>query len=116
ETLTPDEMAAAGASTDWNLVAEQVSALQKRIEEMGPVNLVAIEEYEETEQRYQFLSAQHDDLTKAKEQLLEVINKINGQTREMFTETFQKIRENFSTMFVEIFGGGKADLTLVDEG
>jgi len=116
ETLTPDEMAAAGVSTDWNLVAEQVAAIQKRIDEMGPVNLVAIDEYEETEQRHQFLSTQHDDLVKAKEQLIEVINRINTQTQEMFTETFNKIRDNFRLMFTEIFGGGKADLILVNEG
>jgi chromosome segregation protein len=116
QTLTPEEMAANGAATDWEAVAEQVGALQTRLDEMGPVNLVAIEEYEETEQRHQFLSAQHDDLTKAKEQLLEVINRINAQTKEMFTETFNRIRENFRNMFVEIFGGGKADLMLVDEG
>ncbi len=116
ETLTPEEMAANGAATDWNAVAEQVSALQKRIEEMGPVNLVAIEEYEETEQRYQFLTQQNDDLVSAKAQLLDVINRINSQTKEMFTETFAKIRDNFRNLFVEIFGGGKADLMLVNEG
>ncbi|MDX1951666.1 MAG: chromosome segregation protein SMC [Verrucomicrobiota bacterium] len=116
ETLTPDEMAARGLSTDWDSVAEQVSALQKRIEEMGAVNLVAIEEYEETEQRYQFLTSQYEDLVKAKEQLLDVINRINTQTREMFTETFVKIRDNFRALFTEIFGGGKADLVLTDEG
>jgi chromosome segregation protein len=77
---------------------------------------VAIEEYDETEQRYQFLSKQHDDLVSAKAQLLEVINRINVQTRQMFTETFEKIRENFRVMFVEVFGGGKADLVLSDEG
>ncbi len=114
--VTPEEMAAAGAATNWEAVAEQVAALQQRIEEMGAINLVAIQEYEETEQRHQFLTAQHDDLVKAKEQLLEVINRVNGQTREMFIETFTKIRENFRNMFVEIFGGGKADLQLVDEG
>jgi chromosome segregation protein len=113
--LTPDEMAAAGAATDWAAVAQQVEALQQRIDEMGPVNLVAIEEYEETEQRYQFLSKQHDDLVQAKAQLLEVINRINVQTREMFRETFEKIRENFRAMFTEVFGGGKADLVLMDE-
>ena len=82
---------------------------------MGPVNLVAIEEYEETEQRYQFLSKQHDDLVQAKAQLLEVINRINVQTREMFKETFEKIRDCFREMFTEVFGGGKADLVLMDE-
>src|SRR6185436_19623626 len=115
QTLTPEEMAASGVATDWNAVAQQVETLQKRLDELGPVNLVAIEEYEETEQRYQFLSKQHDDLVSAKAQLLEVINRINVQTKEMFTQTFNQIRDNFRAMFVEVFGGGKADLILTDE-
>jgi chromosome segregation protein len=115
QVLTPEEMAASGAGTDWNTIAEQIKALQQRIDEMGPVNLVAIEEYEETEQRYQFLSKQYEDLVSAKAELLEVINRINTQTRDMFKETFEKIRDNFRTMFVEVFGGGKADLILADE-
>ncbi|HAM71370.1 MAG TPA: chromosome segregation protein SMC, partial [Verrucomicrobiales bacterium] len=115
ETLSPEEMAASGAGTNWAGIAEQVASLQKRVDEMGPVNLVAIEEYEETEQRQLFLTQQHDDLVKAKEQLLDVLTRINTQTREMFVTTFHQIRENFRNMFVEIFGGGKADLILVDE-
>ncbi|HTX23000.1 MAG TPA: chromosome segregation protein SMC [Candidatus Aquilonibacter sp.] len=116
ETLTPEEMAKSGAATDWNAVGQQIEALQKRLDEIGPVNLVAIEEYEETEQRHQFLTKQHDDLVNAKTQLLEVINRINTQTRQMFIETFEKIRENFRAMFVEVFGGGKADLILSEGG
>jgi chromosome segregation protein len=116
KTLTPDEMSQAGVATDWDAVEQQISAIQKRIDEIGPVNLVAIEEYEETEQRYQFLSKQYDDLVEAKQQLVEVIQRINTQTREMFVETFNKIRDNFQVMFTEIFGGGKADLRLVEEG
>ena len=116
EVLTPEEMAACGVSTDWEAVAGEVAALQKRIDEMGPINLVAIEEYEETEQRHAFLSGQYDDLIQAKQQLLDVINRVNTQTKEMFRETFQKIRDNFRAIFTEIFGGGKADLLLVDEG
>ena len=115
ETLTPEEMAAAGLATDWEAVATQVDALQKRLDEMGPVNLVAIEEYEETEQRYQFLSQQQEDLVQAKAHLVEVLNRINNQTREMFLTTFNEIRTNFQAMFEEVFGGGKADLLLVDE-
>jgi len=76
---------------------------------------VAIEEYEETEQRYQFLTTQHDDLVNAKTELMDVINRINTQTREMFLTTFNQIRDNFRVMFTEIFGGGKADLVLADE-
>jgi chromosome segregation ATPase len=75
ETLTPEQMAKSGVGTDWDAVAKQVEELQKKLDEMGPVNLVAIEEYEETEQRHQFLTTQHDDLVQAKAQLLEVINK-----------------------------------------
>ena len=115
-TLTPEEMAAGGASTDWNAVGEQVVSLQKKLDEIGPVNLVAIEEYEETEQRHNFLSSQYEDLVSAKAQLMDVINKINLQTRQMFTETFEKIRDNFRILFTEVFGGGKADLILVGDG
>jgi chromosome segregation protein len=115
ETLTPEQMAAAGAATDWNAVSQQVTTLQQKLDDLGPVNLVAIEEYEETEQRHQFLSTQHDDLVHAKIQLLEIINRINTQTRVMFVETFEKIRDNFRLMFVDVFGGGKADLILSDE-
>ncbi len=115
ETLTPEQMAEAGAATDWNAVGQQIEALQKRLDEIGPVNLVAIEEYEETEQRHTFLTQQHDDLVNAKTQLLEVINRINTQTREMFLTTFERIRDNFRAMFTDVFGGGKADLILADE-
>jgi chromosome segregation protein len=115
ETLTPEQMAASGAGTDWAAVSQQVQTLQTRLDEMGPVNLVAIEEYEETEQRHQFLSQQYDDLVNAKTELLEIISRINTQTQQMFKETFEKIRDNFRLMFTEVFGGGKADLVLSDE-
>ncbi len=116
ETLSPEQMASSGAATDWKAVGEQVTALQKRLEEIGPVNLVAIEEYEEIEQRHTFLTQQHADLVSAKQQLVEVINRINTQTRQMFVETFEKIRDYFRLSFTEMFGGGKADLVLHQEG
>ena len=114
ETVTHEELAAAGLSTDWDAVAAQVQALQKKVDEMGPVNLVAIEEYEEAEQRHTFLQGQYDDLVKAKAELVEVINRINTETKSMFVETFEKIRTNFQAMFTEMFGGGKADLKLTE--
>src|SRR5207245_4714391 len=61
------------------------------------------------------LRTKHNDITSAKKQFLGVINLINTQTREMFRETFQRIRDNFRAMFTEVFGGGKADLILLDE-
>jgi chromosome segregation protein len=112
---TADEMVAEGLETDWSCVEKKVSELQDRVERMGPVNLVAIEEYEETEERYKFLTTQHDDLIKAKEQLLDVIEQINNETTQMFKVTFEQIRENFRQLFKEVFEGGKADLVLVDE-
>ena len=114
ETVTLDEMASAGLSTDWDAIAAQVQSLQKKVDEMGPVNLVAIEEYEEAEQRFNFLQGQYDDLVKAKSELAEVINRINTETKSMFVETFEKIRANFQAMFTEMFGGGKADLKLTE--
>jgi chromosome segregation protein len=105
----------ADGETDWERVSEKVGELQERLDRMGPVNLVAIEEYKETEERYTFLTTQYDDLVKAKEQLLEVIDRINAETTEMFRTTFEKIRANFRELFTEVFEGGKADLVLVDE-
>ena len=110
-----EEMETEGLETDWGSVEDKVAELQDRVDRMGPVNLVAIEEYEETEERYEFLTTQHDDLVKAKEQLLEVIEQINTETTEMFKATFEQIRDNFRTLFTEVFEGGKADLVLVDE-
>ena len=114
ETLSPDEMAAGGASTDWDAVRARVEELQEKIDGMGPVNLVAIDEYEEVEERHKFLTAQHEDLVNAKQELMEVINRINRQSREMFKETFEKIRTNFQANFPDLFGGGKADLILTE--
>ncbi len=102
------------AGTDWELVWAQVQALQKRLDEIGPVNLVAIEEYEETEGRHNFLNTQCDDLIKAKAELVDVIGRINDETKTLFLDTFEKIRANFQTMFTEMFAGGKADLRLVE--
>ncbi|MED5494687.1 MAG: hypothetical protein VYB58_03110, partial [Verrucomicrobiota bacterium] len=112
---TLEEIEAEGLETDWESVEDKVAELQDRVDRMGPVNLVAIEEYEETEERYEFLTTQHDDLVKAKEQLLEVIEQINTETTDMFKATFEQIRDNFRTLFTEVFEGGKADLVLVDE-
>ena len=101
--------------TDWDAIEQQVAEMQSRLDAMGPVNVEAINEYDELEQRHQHLTQQHDDLVKAKAQLLQIIAKINATTKQLFSETFEKIRENFQTMFTELFGGGKANLILLDE-
>jgi len=101
--------------TDWDAVESQVAEMQTKLDAMGPINLEAIQEYDELEERYKFLTQQHEDLVKAKEQLLQVIAKINTTTKQLFSETFEKVRANFQQIFVELFGGGKANLILLDE-
>ncbi len=86
-----------------------------KLEAIGPVNLVAIEEHAELEERFAFLSQQEADLISAKDQLVEMIKKINLTTTELFKDTFNKVNENFGVIFEQLFGGGAAKLVLVDE-
>ncbi len=96
------------AETNEELVAE----LRNKIEHLGPVNLLAIEEYEQENERLQSMQANRDDLLKAKATLEETIAKINETAQEKFLETFRKVRANFQVLFREFFGSGEADLIL----
>jgi len=100
---------------DWSRVEEFVKELDQKLDAMGPINVDAIHEYDELEERHIFLEKQFDDLTTSKAELLDVIAKINSTTRKLFAETFEKIRVNFQEMFTELFGGGRANLLLADE-
>jgi chromosome segregation protein len=104
-----------GEGIPWDRIEELVAELTERIDSMGPVNMDAIQEYDELEQRYIFLEKQNADLVTSKAELLEVISKINNTTKTLFAETFEKIRENFQFMFTELFGGGRANLLLTDD-
>ena len=117
ETTDVDALLATSeGEPDWSLVQEIVNELRQRVESMGPVNLDAINEFEELEQRHNFLETQHGDLVKSKEELLQVIAKINETTKTMFSETFVQVRNNFRQNFKELFGqGSQADLVLQDE-
>ena len=116
ETITADETCSeTNAPTDWEGVRAKVEEMQNKIDSMGPVNLVAIDEYQEVEERFNFLNTQHEDLVNAKTELEEVIARIDKQSREMFTETFEKVRANFQKMFPDLFGGGHANLVLTEE-
>lgn len=92
-----------------------IADLTERLDNMGPVNLDAVQEYDELEERYKFLETQNNDLTAARRELLELIAKINSTTQKLFAETFSQVRQNFREMFTELFGGGRADLALMDE-
>jgi chromosome segregation protein len=101
---------------NWSHVESLVHDLKRKIESMGPVNVDAIEEYDELEERHNFLRNQHDDLVSSKTELLTVIERINEETQRRFSETFAQVRINFRDMFKELFGEkGQADLTLIDE-
>lgn len=99
---------------DWSRIEEEIASLRARLQSMGPVNLVAIEEYKELKERHEFLRSQSEDLWKAKDELLQAIDEINETSQKMFADTFAAIRENFHFTFDTLFGGGKADLQLVD--
>nr|MDQ6913897.1 hypothetical protein [Verrucomicrobiota bacterium] len=107
-----------GESTeiDPSEVENIIGDLTKQLDAMGPVNLDAVHEYDELEERHRFLETQNNDLTASRKELLDVISKINSTTQKLFAETFAQVRINFREMFAELFGGGRADLSLVDEG
>ena len=102
-------------ATDWQQVNEQIKQLQQKLDRMGTVNLVAIEEHRELEERFSFLSRQRDDLVNAKESLLKAIQKINGTTKKLFLDTFEKVRSEFKNYYRMLFGGGQAEIFLMDE-
>jgi chromosome segregation protein len=95
---------------------EQIIAdLTRQLDNMGPVNLEAVHEYDELEERFRFLETQNNDLIAARREVLDVITRINSTTQKLFADTFAQVRVNFREMFGELFDGGRADLSLVDE-
>jgi len=103
------------ADMDWDAVAEEIKQLRDRIQRLGNVNVDAIAELEELEQRAGFLTTQVSDLTESKRQLEELIDTINGESAVRFEQTFNTVREHFQGMFRKLFGGGKADIYLETE-
>jgi chromosome segregation protein len=100
-------------TTDWSAVKVEVDALRQRLNSMGAVNLVAIEEYAELKQRHDFLAGQVNDLTTAKAELVKAIDEINQTSLQQFQITFEQIRKNFEYTFHTLFGGGRAHLELI---
>lgn len=96
----------------WDALGVIVGEMKAKLEKMGPVNMVAIEEFQEAEDRYQFLIAQQEDLLQSKQHITDAIQGFNERTTELFTETFNKVNENFQQMFKQLFGGGEARLEL----
>lgn len=113
---------AAEPPPDWGEAGEpsledaetKITEIRTKMEEMGPVNLVAIEEYQEIEERHAFLTAQEADLVGAKAKLIELIKDIDKQSTELFRDTFEKANVNFQVMFQRLFDGGTAQLALMN--
>jgi chromosome segregation protein len=104
------------ADFDADSAERECIELRAKIERLGLVNMVAVEEYDELSQRYKFLSEQRDDLLKAKDDLQKAIHKINLTSKELFASTFATVQENFKDIFQRLFEGGRAELILIDEG
>lgn len=93
---------------------KRISRLKAERKKLGAVNVGAIDEYDRVSKRYSFLSEQKNDLEKAKNELTSLIERITGEMEEIFAKQFKVINESFGETFVEIFGGGRAELTLAD--
>jgi chromosome segregation protein len=94
---------------------EKLATMARRIERLGPINLAAIQELEESQQREVYLGMQHDDLVGALDTLEAAIRKIDVETRERFRTTYDRVNEIFRDRFPKLFGGGEAQLELTDE-
>jgi chromosome segregation protein len=94
---------------------EAIGELRAKIDRLGPVNMMAIEQFEELETRHTFLSTQRKDLVESIAQTTEAIKRIDETTRQRFSEAFGAINLNFQETFATLFGGGRAGLTLLDE-
>jgi chromosome segregation protein len=103
------------SSWDATAVNQEIAELRKKLSRLGSVNLDSLTELSELETRATSQQAQFDDLTSAKKSLEDIINKINLDSRRMFSESFQTIRTHFQELFRKLFGGGMADIVFEDE-
>lgn len=99
---------------DVEKTKEQVEKIKQSIDQLGTVNLGAIEEYDRITERNEFLTEQREDLVQAKETLYEIIQEMDDEMKTRFSETFNHIKDEFSVVFKELFGGGSAKLQLTD--
>lgn len=97
---------------ETDLLRTEAQQLRESLDELGPVNPLAIEEHEEEQRRLEFLTSQRNDLVSAKQSLHQAIREIDSTARELFLATFAQVRENFRQIFLTLFGGGECDLRL----
>ena len=97
-----------------SVIRESLSNIKSSMMSLGQVNMAAMQECESLKERYDLLLSQLEDLQKGKEDLLTIINELNGKSQEMFEKTYVEIRKNFQMIFSKLFNGGKADILLTD--
>ena len=102
-------------STDFNQLNELIDSTEKKIKNIGPVNVDAITEQDALDDRFNFLTRQRNDLVNGKNSLADVIDDINSVSRELFVKTFEDVRLAFQDMFRRLFGGGRADIVLQED-
>src|ERR1041385_8784027 len=93
----------------------RVEDLRNRLENFGAVNMMALEELAEADERFAFLTIQRDDITKGIAATEEALREIKRRSRERFRDAFEQINRNFSELFLELFGGGKGEMSLIDQ-
>ena len=114
ELTRSEAVALAQKLDDINEAQHRLTELKNKIRGLGSVNVDAIEEYKEVSERYEFLSAQLADVQKSKAELERIITSLTEEMCRIFSESFRIINSNFKSIFVELFGGGKAELILTD--
>ena len=103
-----------GVVAERDVASMEIANLKQRIEILGPVNLNAIDQFEQVNERYQFLVSQRDDLLQAKDQLFTTMSEMDEEVKVRFSEVFEAIRLKFKEVFPNMFGGGRAELLLTD--
>ena len=113
--LTPNNAEGYQKPNNVATAQKQVNTLRNRIRDLGSINIDSIEEYKKTKERYDFMNEQRLDLENTVAKLRNIINEITENMKIQFKEKFELINRNFNEVFVELFGGGKAELILEDE-
>jgi chromosome segregation protein len=102
------------SAVDEVALREQLQKVREKLDRLGPINLAAIHEHQELDERYRFLTTQEQDLSTSIGSLKEIIQRINRTTKDMFAGTFAELQQKFSEVFVKFFPGGRAELQLIE--
>lgn len=99
---------------EYSEISEQIQNTKRKIQDLGPINNLAIEEFNDLKKRFEYYSSQKDDIEKARQDILSVIEEINQTSTNLFLETFKQIQQNFSQIFKQLFEGGNGEIVMLD--